>query len=178
MYLPIPFTKPRKWMRVVVRGVEKRWFDDFGEFCTYVLKNVKIEEIIDEDELVWYIAKTMREMEVHPDDIEVLKDKIAETYGIAEEYVNSIVYQVRNWLILYEADLEDPDEAEIKKKIDVDIDKETFRQIVEDVARMYFELDYDRETIIKEIALTYGLDEKLARDVVGGAETKIFSAHQ
>ncbi len=76
---------------------------------------------------------------------------------------------------MYEADLESPEEQEDVVKKRKEIDKETFEQIVNDVAKMYLELDYDRESVIKAIMLQYGLDEWEARELVSAAETRIFS---
>jgi len=161
-------------MRIVIKGVEKRWFDDFGQFCTYILKKAKIDEIVDEDYLVWHVARTLQMLEIHPDNVEELRENIRDIYGIAEEYIDLILEKVRYELILYEADLEDPDEKEEVVERPKEIDKEVFRRILIDVQRMYFELDLHRETIIKEIALTYGLSLEEAREVVGMAENYIF----
>jgi|Deesub1362B_J571_1020462.scaffolds.fasta_scaffold00781_30 hypothetical protein len=175
MFLPIPLTKPRKWMNIRIKAVERRWFDDFGQFCTYALKNAVIDEIIDEDDLVWRIAKSLRDEEIHPDDVDGIEEHIMEVYGIAEEYLDLIMQKVRNEMRLLEAELEEVDEIEDEAKIERKIDHETYRQILGEVQRMYLEEDYDRQTIIKAIMLQYGLDEWEAREIVSAAESIIFS---
>ncbi|MBE8539459.1 hypothetical protein [Geoglobus acetivorans] len=172
MFLPIPLTKPRKWMNIRVRYVERRWFDDFGEFYTYVLKNAVIEEIIDEEELVSRIAKLLFESEIHPVQLDEVREYIVDVFGIAEEYVDLILDKVKYELILLEAEIKKVDEIE---HIEEEIDKETLRQIMIDVQRMYFELDFDRNTILKEISLTYGLSEDKANEIIGWVESYIFS---
>ena len=59
MYLPIPSSKPRRWMRVVIRAVENRWFDEYGELYTYIIRNAEIVEIVDE-ELVEEVKKSVK----------------------------------------------------------------------------------------------------------------------
>jgi len=172
MFLPIPFTKPRKWMNISIKAVERRWFDDFGEFYTYVLKNAAITEIVDEEELVWRIARTLIKEEVHPDDVDGIEDHIMETYGIAEEYLNLILQKVRNEMKVLEYELEEvDDECVVERKLD----PETYRQILAEVQRMFLEEDYDRQTVIKAVMLQYGLEESEAREIVSAAESLIFS---
>ena len=179
MFIPIPLTKPRKWMNIRIRAVERRWFDDFGQFCTYALKNAVIEEIVDEDELVWRIAKTLREAEIHPDDVDGIEEHITEVYGIAEEYADLILQKVRNEMRILEAELEEVDEVEDEAEVEAEeehkLDPETYRQILAEVQRMFLEEDYDRQTIIKAIMLQYGLSEWEAREIVSAAESLIFS---
>lgn len=55
---------------------------------TYTLKNAVIEEILEEDKLVWRIVKSLRDAEIHPDDVEGIEDHIISAYGIAEEYAD------------------------------------------------------------------------------------------
>lgn len=172
MLIPIPLTKPRKWMNIRIRAVERRWFDDFGQFCTYALKNAVIDEIVDEDELVWRIAKSLKDGEIHPDDVDGIEEHIMEVYGIAEEYLDLIMQKVRNEMRLLEAELE---EAEEESSAEHKLDPETYRQILGEVQRMYLEEDYDRQTIIKAIMLQYGLEEWEAREIVSAAESIIFS---
>lgn len=180
MFIPIPLTKPRKWMNIRVRYVERRWFDDFGQFLTYMLKNAVIEEIVDEDELVWRISKSLRDAEIHPDDDEGVEDYIVRVYGIAEEYAGLILQRVRNEMRVLEKELEEAEEAE-DEEVDVGldpaakIDAETYRQILAEVQRMYLEEDHDRQTIIKAIMLEYGLEEWEAREIISAAESLIFS---
>ncbi len=162
-------------MNIRVSYIERKWFDNFGSFYTYLLENAEVVEVVDEDELVWYIAKSLRDLEVHPDDVQGLREQIVKNFGIAEKYVDLILHKVRNWLIMYEAELESPEEQEDVVKARKEIDEETFRQIVNDVARMYLGLDYDRESVIKAVMLQYGLDEWEARELVSAAETRIFS---
>ncbi len=169
MFIPIPLTKPRKWMNIRVRYIERRWFDDFGQFFTYALKNAVIDEIVDEEELVWRIVKSLREEEIHPDSIDDIKEYIMQVYGIAEEYIDLILQKVKYELEIYEKELYEAEKEERK------VDRETFRKIMLDVQKMYFELNYDRKTIVKEIALTYGLPEDEANEVVGWVESYIFS---
>ncbi len=74
------------------------WFDDFGQFYMYLLKNAVIEEIVDGDDLVWRIVKSLRDGEVHPDDILYSREHIMEVYGIAEKCllsraVESLIFQ-------------------------------------------------------------------------------------
>ncbi len=95
LYLPIPLTNPRKWMNVRIKYIERKWFDDFGSFYTYLLENAEVVEVVDEDELVWYVAKSMRDLEVHPDDVQELREQIVKTFGIAEKYVDLILHKVR-----------------------------------------------------------------------------------
>ena len=175
MFIPIPLTKPRKWMNIRIKAVERRWFDDFGQFCTYALKNAVIDEIVDEDELVWRIAKSLKDGEIHPDDVDGIEEHIMEVYGIAEEYLDLILQKVRNEMRLLEAELEEVDEIEDEAKIERKLDPETYRRILGEVQRMYLEEDYDRQTIIKAIMLQYGLDEWEAREIVSAAESLIFS---
>jgi len=165
VFIPIPLTKPRKWMNIRIRGVERRWFDDFGQFYTYALKNAVIDEIVDEDELVWRIAKSLRDVELHPDDIE---KHIMDVYGIAEEYLGLILHRVRKEMKILEAELKEADEEPAHPVA------RTYQQIIADVQRMYQE-DYDRQTIIKAIMLQYGLEEREAREAVSAAESVIFS---
>ena len=155
-------------MDVVIRVVERRWFDDFGEFYTYTLKNAVIDEIVDEDELVWRIAKSLRDEEIHPD--ENIEEYIMQVYGIAEEYLDLILQKVRNEMRLLEAEL-----REVENKDRSKLEPGVYRQMIADVQRMYLEEDYDRQTIIKAIMLQYGLDEWEAREVVSAAENIIFS---
>ncbi len=172
MFLPIPLTKPRRWMNLKVRYLERRWFDDFGEFYTYLLKNSVIEEIIDEEELVSRIAKLLFEAEIHPVQIDEMKEYIINVFGIAEEYVDLILDKVKYELVLLEAEIKKIDEIE---HIEEEIDKDTLRQIMYDVQKMYFELDFDRNTILKEISLTYGLPEEKVNEIVSWVESYIFS---
>ncbi len=176
MFIPIPLTKPRKWMNIRIRAAERRWFDDFGQFCTYALKNAVIDEIVDEDELVWRIAKSLKDGEIHPDDVDGIEEYIMEVYGIAEEYLDLILQKVRNEMRLLEAELyeEDEESSEIAG-LEHKLDPETYRQILGEVQRMYLEEDYDRQTIIKAIMLQYGLEEWEAREIVSAAESIIFS---
>jgi len=169
VFIPIPLTKPRKWMNIRIRGVERRWFDDFGQFCTYALKNAVIDEIVDEDDLVWRITKSLRDEEIHLDDIDSIEEHVSQIYGIAKEYIGLIMQRVRNGLKVLEAELE-----EVDKETEHGIDPSTYRQIIADVQKMYIEEDYDRHTIIKAIMLQYGLEEWEAREVVSAAESLIF----
>ena len=95
MYLPIPFTKPRKWMRVVIRAVEKKWFDDFGKFYTYVLKNAEIIEVIDEEELVEDMIKTVKAWLDEGYTIDQLRERIILAYGIPDAFVDELLERVK-----------------------------------------------------------------------------------
>jgi len=170
VFIPIPLTRPRKWMNIKIKALERRWFDDFGQFCTYALKNAVIDEIVDEDELVWRITKSLRDEEIHPDDIDSIEEHIMEVYGIAGEYIGLIMQRVRNGLKVLEAELEEVDRVEVGQKLD----PEVYRQALWEVQRMYLEEDYDRQTIIKAIMLQYGLEEWEAREIVSAAESLIF----
>ncbi|WP_456478170.1 hypothetical protein [Geoglobus ahangari] len=172
MFLPIPLTKPRKWMNIRIRYIERRWVDDFGEFYTYLLKNAVIEEIVDEEELVWRITRDLIREEISPVDALAIREFISSVYGIAEEYVDLILEKVRYELILYESDLKKIDE-EFGEEDELDI--ETVREIMFEVQRMYLEMNMDRRTIIKEISLTYGLSEERANEIVSWVESYIFS---
>ena len=95
MYLPIPGSKPRKWMRVVIRAVENRWFDEYGEFYTYVIKNAEIVEVVDEEELVDEIKRSVK---VWIDDgysIDELREQISIAYGIPDAYIDLILDRVK-----------------------------------------------------------------------------------
>ncbi len=173
MFIPIPLTKPRKWMNIRIKAVERRWFDDLGQFCTYALKNAVIDEIVDEDELVWRIAKSLRDEEIHPDDVDGIEEHIMEVYGIAEEYLDLIMQKVRNEIRLLETELYEENEEVVEREHK--LDPETYRQILAEVQKMYLEEDYDRQTIIKAIMLQYGLEEWEAREIVSAAESIIFS---
>ena len=178
VFIPIPLTRPRKWMNIRVRAVERRWFDDFGQFCTYALKNAIIDEIVDEEELVWRITKSLRDEEIHPDNIDDIREHIMEVYGIAEEYIDLILQKVRHELRVYEEELVEAYEQKFTEKkfqpLEKRINGAVFKAIMLNVQKMYFELDYDREAIIKEIALSYGLSIDEAREVVGWVESYIF----
>jgi len=102
MFLPIPNSKPRKWMRVVIRAIENRWFDDFGEFYTYVIKNADIIEILDEEELVEEIKKSVKTWLDEGYSIEQLREEIAITYGIPEKFIDGILERVKVELGLLE----------------------------------------------------------------------------
>lgn len=52
MLIPIEINGCRKWLRIVIRGVELKWFDDYGEFYTYMLEHAEIVEIVDEEKLI------------------------------------------------------------------------------------------------------------------------------
>ena len=95
MYLPIPGSKPRRWMRVVIRAVENRWFDDFGEFYTYVIKNADIVEIVDEEELVEEIKKSVKIWLDDGHSIDELREQIAITYGVPEKFIDLILDRVK-----------------------------------------------------------------------------------
>ncbi|AIY89948.1 hypothetical protein [Geoglobus acetivorans] len=171
VFLPIPLTKPRKWMNIKVRYLEHRWFDDFGEFYTYLLKNAVIEEIVDEEELVWRITRDLIREEISPVDALAIREFISSVYGIAEEYIDLILEKVRHELILYESELKKMDEEFEEEELDI----ETIREIMFEVQRMYLEMNMDRGTVVKEISLTYGLSEEKASEVVGWVESYIFS---
>ena len=82
-------------MRVVIRAVENRWFDEFGEFYTYVIKNADIVEIVDEEELVDEIRKSVIIWLDEGYSIDDLKEQIAITYGIPEKFIDLILDRVK-----------------------------------------------------------------------------------
>lgn len=167
MFIPIPFTNPRKWMDIRIRAVERRWFDEFGKFSTYTLKNVIIEDIVDEDELVWMIVKTLRDNEIHlSDDIE---KKLVEVCGIAEEYIGLILERVRNEMKELKREVEEVELVENK------LDPKTYQKLLEEVQKLYIIENFERETIIKAISLQFGLKEHEAREIVSAVELLIFS---
>jgi len=111
VFLPIPGSKPRKWMRVVIHAVENRWFDDYGEFYTYVIKNADIIEIVDEEDLVHDIMKSVKAWIEDGNSIDQLRELIAIVYGIPEKFIDEILEKVKVELGLVEVQgmLLDPD---------------------------------------------------------------------
>jgi len=102
MFLPIPGSKPRKWMRVVIHAIEQKWFDDFGAFYTYVIKNADIVEIVDEEELVYDIMKSVKAWIEDGYPLNELREQIAIVYGIPEKYIDLILERVKVELGLVE----------------------------------------------------------------------------
>jgi hypothetical protein len=102
MFLPIPGSKPRKWMRVVIHAIEQKWFDDYGEFYTYVIKNADIVEIVDEEELVYDIMKSVKAWIEDGYPLNELREQIAIVYGIPEKYIDLILERVKVELGLVE----------------------------------------------------------------------------
>jgi len=100
MLLPIP--NSRKWMRVEIRVIEHRWFDDLGEFYTYTIKNGEIVEIIEEEELVEDIMKSVKHWLDDGHSVEQLREEIAIAYGIPERYIDGILERVKVELGLIE----------------------------------------------------------------------------
>jgi len=111
VFLPIPGSKPRKWMRVVIHALENRWFDDYGEFYTYVIKNADIIEIVDEEDLVHDIMKSVKAWIEDGNSIDQLRELIAIVYGIPEKFIDEILEKVKAELGLVEVQgmLLDPD---------------------------------------------------------------------
>jgi hypothetical protein len=102
MYLPIPYTKPRKWMRVVVKAIENRWFDDYGEFYTYAIKNTEIVEVVDEEELATHIKRSVRDLLDEGYTVYEMREQIAIAYGIPETCIELILDRVKVELGLVE----------------------------------------------------------------------------
>ena len=95
MYLPILGSRPRKWMNIKIRYVENRWFDEFGEFYTYVIKNADIIDIVDEEDLVNEIRKSVITWLDEGNSIDELKEQIAITYGIPERFIDLVLDRVK-----------------------------------------------------------------------------------
>jgi len=95
MYLPIIGSKPRKWMDIKIRYIENRWFDEFGEFYTYVIKNADIIDIVDEEDLVLDIVRSVRGWLDEGHSIDELKEQIAITYGIPERFIDLLLDRVK-----------------------------------------------------------------------------------
>ena len=102
MFIPVPYTKPRKWMRIVIGGVENRWFDSYGEFYTYIIKNAEIVEIVDEEELAFHIKQTVRDLLDEGYSIHEMRDQIAIAYSIPETCIDLILERVKVELGLVE----------------------------------------------------------------------------
>jgi|Deesub1362A_J573_1020465.scaffolds.fasta_scaffold06990_3 hypothetical protein len=100
--LPIIGSNPRKWMRIVIRAVENRWFDEFGEFYTYVIKNAEIVEVVDEEKLVDDIRRSVITWLDEGHSIDELKEQIAISYGIPEKFIDLILDRVKYELGLVE----------------------------------------------------------------------------
>ncbi len=103
MFLPIPNTNPRIWMRIVIRAVENRWFDDFGEFYTYMIKNAEIIEIVDEEELVEDILRSVKAWIEDGPPIDELRERIEVVYGIPDAYIDLILDRIKAELGLVDA---------------------------------------------------------------------------
>ena len=102
MYLPVPDSSPKKWMNVEIKYVEHKWHDDFGEFYTYVIKNAEIVDIVDEEELVEDIKRSIKAWLDEGYSIDQLREEIAVTYGIPERYIDEILERVKVELGLVE----------------------------------------------------------------------------
>lgn len=168
MLIPVPLTR-QKWMNIKIRALEQKWFDDYGQFYTYVLKNAVIDEIVDEEELIWQIVKTIVDEGLNFD--EKLRERIMLCYGIAEEYVDIIYERVRNKVKAIEAEFCRRKSREVDRRID----EKTYRESLAEIQKMFLEENLDRATIIKIIALEHGLDEHDARDIVSVAESLLFA---
>ena len=82
-------------MRIVIHAIENKWFDDYGEFYTYVIKNAEIIEIVDEEELVYDIMKSVKAWIDDGYPIDELREQIAIVYGIPEAYIDLILEKIK-----------------------------------------------------------------------------------
>jgi len=98
-------------MKITIKAVENRWFDSFGEFYTYVIKNAEIDEIVDEEELVEDIVKSVRAWLDDGYSINELRLQIAVVYGIPGRFIDLIIEKVKVELGLIEVSdmIIDPD---------------------------------------------------------------------
>ena len=52
MFIPVEFNGQRKWANIRIKCIENKWFDNFGQFYTYLVEHVEVTDVIEEEELV------------------------------------------------------------------------------------------------------------------------------
>lgn len=83
VFIPVEFNGERKWANVRIKFIERKWFDNFGEFYTYVLEHAEVTEVLDEQEIVNDLREYLTRLP-EIDDEELIREVMVQ-YGVSHK---------------------------------------------------------------------------------------------